>query len=64
MQHQATDTFLNSRQVRERYGHASQMWLLRRLNEDGDFPQPLRIRGRRFWRLSELLAYEAAQGAA
>ena len=60
MQHQATDTFLNSRQVRERYGHASEMWLWRR-ERDGDFPRPLRIRGRRFWRLSELIAYEAAQ---
>jgi hypothetical protein len=54
MQHQPADTYLNSRQVRERYGHASDMWLWRRLNEDGGkFPKPLIIRRRRFWRLNE-----------
>jgi hypothetical protein len=58
MQHQPADTFLNSRQVRERYGHASDMWLWRRLNEDAGFPKPLIIRRRRFWRLNELVAYE------
>ena len=58
MQQQAAETFLASRQVRERYGNASEMWLYRREHDDSGFPKPIRINGRRFWRLSDLLAYE------
>lgn len=60
-QAQASETFLSSRQVKDRYGHVSEMWLYRREHEQGgDFPKPVRIRGRRFWRLSDLVAYERA----
>jgi hypothetical protein len=60
-----TDTFLNSRQVKERYGHVSNMWLHRREHEeDGRFPKPVRIKGRRFWRLSALLSYEQSLASA
>jgi predicted DNA-binding transcriptional regulator AlpA len=44
--------------VRARYGDVSDMWLHRRLR-DSDFPKPLVINGRRFWRISDLEAWEA-----
>lgn len=53
-QAQASETFLSSRQVKDRYGH------VREHEQGGDFPKPVRIRGRRFWRLSDLVAYERA----
>lgn len=56
---QSEDVFLSSRQVRSRYGNASEMWLWRRLHDEhSGFPQPVRITGRRFWRLSALVEYE------
>ena len=54
----AGDRLLNSRTVRRRYDDASDMWLWRRLNDGSGFPRPLEIRGRRFWRLSELIEWE------
>jgi predicted DNA-binding transcriptional regulator AlpA len=44
--------------VRARYADASDMWLWRRLNDDSGFPKPLEICGRRFWKLSALIAWE------
>lgn len=64
MQTHATEIFLNSRQLKERFGPASDMWLWRRLHENKGFPQPVRIGSRRFWRLSELLAYEQSLATA
>jgi predicted DNA-binding transcriptional regulator AlpA len=58
----AKDCFLNSRQVRHRYGGASEMWLWRRLNDDSGFPKPIEICARRFWRLSALVAWENSLG--
>jgi hypothetical protein len=52
------DRYLSARQVRARYGDASAMWLWRRLNDGSRFPQPTVIAGRRFWKLSELIAWE------
>jgi predicted DNA-binding transcriptional regulator AlpA len=53
------ETFLSSRQVRERYGNVSDMWLWRReRDEASSFPKPLRINKRRFYRLNDLLAWE------
>ena len=58
----AHDVFLNSRQVRQRYGEASPMWLWRRLNDPkSGFPEPILIGQRRFWRVSELVAWERAR---
>jgi predicted DNA-binding transcriptional regulator AlpA len=55
----ADDVFLASRQVRARYGGCSEMWLWRRLHhKDSNFPKPLKIHGRRFWKLSDLEAWE------
>ncbi|MGY3396483.1 helix-turn-helix transcriptional regulator [Bradyrhizobium sp. 1200_D9_N1_1] len=45
-------------QLRARYGNVSHMWVERRLKDDPDFPRPLYIAKRRFWRLGELAAWE------
>jgi hypothetical protein len=55
------ERLLNAGQVRRRYGNASDMWLWRRLRDSSGFPQPLFISGRRFWRLSALIAWESAR---
>jgi|SRR5271166_2803336 len=58
----AHDVFLNSRQVRQRYGEASPMWLWRRLNDpNSGFPEPILIGQRRYWRVSALVAWERAR---
>ena len=57
------DRFLNSRQVRRRYGDSSEMWLWRRLNDQSGFPRPIDISGRRFWNLHDLIAWEQGHRA-
>ena len=58
----AREVFLSARLVRQRYGDASQMWLWRRLNDPkSDFPQPILIGERRYWRLSELVWWERSR---
>jgi hypothetical protein len=59
----AHDCFLSSKQTRGRYADASDMWLWRRLHDDSGFPHPVVIAGRRFWRLSALIAWENSQAA-
>jgi predicted DNA-binding transcriptional regulator AlpA len=54
------DYFLTAMQVRQRYGNASDMWLWRRLRDDSEFPRPIEIRKRRYWKLSELIMWERA----
>lgn len=57
------DQYLTSAQVRARYGGCSQMWLHRKLqNPNSGFPQPVKLGGGRlrYWRLSELVAWEKA----
>ena len=56
------DVFLSARDVKRRYGNVSDMWLYRREHEENsDFPKPLRICGRRYWRASDLSAWEASR---
>ena len=56
-------TYLQSSAVRARYG-VSDMTIWRWLhNNELGFPAPLRINGRRFWRLSQLEAWEASRSA-
>ena len=57
----ANEKFLTAKQVRQRYGDASDMWVWRRLRDGSDFPQPIEISGRRFWKLSALVAWERAR---
>jgi predicted DNA-binding transcriptional regulator AlpA len=53
--------YLPAGHVRSRYG-VSDMSLWRWLRDDAlGFPQPIRINRRRFWRLSELKAWEASR---
>ena len=60
-QHQA---FLPAAQVRLRYG-VSHMSLWRWLNNKATgFPKPIRINGRRFWKLAELEQWEDESRAA
>jgi predicted DNA-binding transcriptional regulator AlpA len=52
------DPLIPAGQVRERFGGVSVMWIHRRLHDDSGFPRPLYIGRLRFWRLSELVAWE------
>jgi predicted DNA-binding transcriptional regulator AlpA len=54
------DFYLTAVQVRQRFAGASDMWLWRRLRDDSKFPRPIEIRKRRYWKLSELVAWERA----
>jgi predicted DNA-binding transcriptional regulator AlpA len=56
----ADDVLLRSPAVRQRY-RCSDMWIHRRLTDASGFPRPIYIAGKRHWRLSDLLAWEAAQ---
>ena len=52
------DVLLRSAAVRRRYGNCSDMWLHRRLNDDSGFPKPIYLGRLRYWRLSDLIAWE------
>jgi hypothetical protein len=54
------EVYLTAPQVRQRYGNKSDMWLWRMLREEPQFPRPIVIRRNRYFRLRELVAYEAA----
>ena len=57
--HPDADIFLNSKQVRQRYGGVSAMWIFRREHDpNSGFPTPLLINRRKFWRLSDLTDWE------
>ncbi len=61
------DTLMPTAAVRKDFGDVSPMWIVRRLKDDSDFPAPLYIRGRRYWKRGELAEYKrlkAAGGAA
>jgi predicted DNA-binding transcriptional regulator AlpA len=55
--------FLSSRQVRQRYGGRSQMWLHRRLHDNSGFPRPVYLGRQRFWKLEDLERWEREQAA-
>ena len=56
-------TYLTSAAVRARYGVSDMtIWRWLRSTELG-FPAPLRINGRRFWKLTQLEAWEASRSA-
>lgn len=55
----ADDVYLTARQVRARFGDLSDMSLWRWINDpEMDFPRPLVVNTRRFWRLSDLVRWE------
>jgi hypothetical protein len=59
------DKLIGARKVRERYNDVSEMSLWRWLHDDKlAFPHPIYINGRRFWKVSQLEAWERARAAA
>jgi hypothetical protein len=57
------DQYLSAPAVRRRFG-VSDMWLHRRLYDGSGFPAPdLIVKGRRFWKLSTLEAWERRAAA-
>jgi hypothetical protein len=58
------DTLLPTAKVRKRYGDVSAMWIERRLADDPNFPRPIYIAKRRFFRLGDLVAWERHKAAA
>jgi predicted DNA-binding transcriptional regulator AlpA len=57
---QTVETLVPARKIRERYG-VSDMSLWRWLqSEKLRFPKPIRINGRRYWRVADIRAWEAA----
>jgi predicted DNA-binding transcriptional regulator AlpA len=51
--------YLRVAQVRSRYGDCSNMWLARKMRDEG-FPSPVFLGGRdRFWRVEELDTWDA-----
>lgn len=63
MTEQPDKTFLPAAAVRARYGVSDMsLWRWLHASEMG-FPEPLRINRRRFWKLSDLEAFEARQAA-
>jgi predicted DNA-binding transcriptional regulator AlpA len=53
----AATVYLPTDQVQARYGHCSHMWVVRRMKDAG-FPSPVYFGRRRFWRESDLEAWE------
>jgi predicted DNA-binding transcriptional regulator AlpA len=58
----SNELYLRTKQVRARYGNVSHMWIERRLRDDPTFPKPTYFGRMRFFKLSELEAWEAATG--
>jgi predicted DNA-binding transcriptional regulator AlpA len=50
--------WLSARQVRERYGGRSAMWIERRLKADSRFPRPRKFGRLRFWDRDAIEAWE------
>ncbi len=60
----ARATYGTAKQVRERYGGISDMTLWRWLRDPNlQFPKPIVINGRRYWRWDKLDAFDDAQAA-
>jgi predicted DNA-binding transcriptional regulator AlpA len=55
--------YSTAKQVRERYGGRSDMWIYRRLAEDPNFPRPFTIKKLRLFDDDELDAYDARMKA-
>jgi predicted DNA-binding transcriptional regulator AlpA len=55
--------FLTSRQLRQRYGGVSYMWIERRLADDPEFPKPVYLGARRFWPLTAVELWERTRAA-
>jgi hypothetical protein len=59
-----TNTLLTARQVREQFGNVSDMALWRWLQDENlNFPKPIIINKRRYWRAGDTDAFIARQAA-
>lgn len=58
------DRLLTAAQTKRHYGGTSDMWLWRRLHDESGFPKPIIICGRRFWRMTALIAWERSRAVA
>jgi predicted DNA-binding transcriptional regulator AlpA len=58
-----TKKWLKEKQLRERYGGVSHMWIVRKLASDPTFPRPIRLGSGRlkFWDESRLEEWEGEQ---
>lgn len=63
MSNKIESEYLTSAQVRAHFGGVSAMWIWRQTEKNG-FPQPIRFgeNSRRYWRVSDLLAWEERTG--
>jgi len=59
----STDDYIGARKLRQRYDTSDQsIW--RWLHDDElNFPKPIYIKGRRFWKVSQLEQWERARAA-
>lgn len=55
--------WISARQLCDRFGGVSHMWLERRLAKDPGFPRATKFGRLRFFRLSEVVAWERAAAA-
>jgi len=53
-------TYVTTRQLRNRYGGVSHMWIERRLADDPAFPKPVYFGARRFWPRAAIENWERA----
>ena len=59
-----TEKRIQAKPVRDLCGGVSDMWLWRKLNDpNSDFPRPVYIGNRRFWKEAEIIAWLEAQPA-
>jgi len=59
---QEDDCYLNANQIMARYGQCSHMWIIRRQADSG-FPAAVYFGRNRFWKISDLIAWERKQAA-
>jgi len=61
---QSGELYITGPQLRERFGGRSDVWLWRLLRDPRvNFPKPIKLRQWRYWRLSDIEAWEASRAA-
>ena len=61
---QTCETYVTAPQLRARFGGRSDVWLWRLLNDNrANFPRPVMVRRYRYWKISEVEAWEEANRA-
>ena len=56
----STAKYIDTPQLRDRYGGVSHMWVERRLQNDPTFPRPIYIGRLRYFEVEKLAAWERA----